>query len=118
MMIRRCNLVKQLVFVLIILPFTLWAKTKEFHLTIENHVFTPSELKIPANEKVKLIIFNKDEVAEEFDSFDLNREKVLFPKRKATIFIGPLQEGIYEYFGEYNPHTARGVIVVEVSHAH
>ena len=67
---------------------------------------------------VKLIIFNKDNVAEEFDSFDLNREKVLFPKRKSTIFIGPLKPGNYEYFGEYFPNTARGMIIVEADNAH
>lgn len=93
------------------------AQTKEFYLTLESHVFTPSELKVPADKKVKLIIFNKDMVAEEFDSFDLNREKVLFPKRKSTIFIGPLKPGNYEYFGEYHPNSARGVIVVEVKDA-
>lgn len=92
-----------------------YAKTKEFHLTLENHVFTPSELIIPANEKVKLIIHNKDSVAEEFDSFDLNREKVLFPDKKTTIFIGPLTPENYEYFGEYHPNSARGVIIVEVT---
>ena len=92
----------------------LWAKTIEFHLTLENHIFIPSELKIPANEKVKLIIHNKDRTAEEFDSFDLNREKVLFPNKKTTIFIGPLSSGQYEYFGEYNPGSARGVIIAEV----
>lgn len=93
------------------------AQTKEFYLTLENHVFTPSELKIPSNTKVKLIIINEDSVAEEFDSFDLNREKVLFPKRKSTIYIGPLKPGNYEYFGEYHPNSARGVIVVEVKDA-
>lgn len=92
------------------------AKINEFYLTLENHVFAPSELKIPANTKVKLIILNKDSVAEEFDSFDLNREKVLFPKRKSTIFIGPLKPGRYEFFGEYHPNSARGVITVEVKH--
>ena len=116
-MVRRNHLFSPFWLVLMLLPFNLWAKTKEFTLTIENHVFTPSELKIPANEKVKLIIHNKDKVAEEFDSFDLNREKVLFPGKKTRIFIGPLPEGNYEYFGEYNPNTARGVIVVEVNNA-
>lgn len=89
------------------------AKTKEFILTLEGHVFTPSQLVIPANEKVKLIIINNDPVAEEFDSFDLNREKVIFAKKKATIYIGPLSEGHYEYFGEFHPNTARGYIIVK-----
>lgn len=115
-MVRRYSLVVTIWFVLVVIPFNLSAKTKEFNLTIENHVFTPAEIKIPANEKVKLIIYNKDKVAEEFDSFDLNREKVVFPGKKATVFIGPLQEGRYEYFGEYNPNTARGVIIVEVNY--
>ena len=65
--------------------------------------------------KVKLIILNKDDVAEEFDSFGLNREKVLFPQKKSTIFIGPLKPGSYEYFGEYHPNLARGYIIVEVN---
>jgi len=104
-----------------ILSLTLWlfclsplcfAKVKEFHLFIENHVFIPAEINIPANEKIKLIIHNKDHQAEEFDSFDLNREKVIFPGKKSTIYIGPLTPGKYEYFGEYNPTSARGMIIV------
>lgn len=97
---------------------TLSAKTKEFYLILENHLFTPNELVIPANTKVKLIIINKDSTLEEFDSFDLNREKVLFPNKKNRIFIGPLPSGKYEYFGEYFPNTARGVIIVEAANAH
>lgn len=115
-MLQRSSLMIGLCIVLV--PFMLLAKTKEFHLTIENHIFTPSALTIPANRKVKLIIYNKDKVSEEFDSFDLNREKVLFPGRKTTIFVGPLSPGRYEYFGEYNPNIARGVILVEGNNAH
>jgi hypothetical protein len=101
--------------IILFIPLSIFAKTTEFYLTLESHVFIPSELKIPANKKVKLIIHNKDKTAEEFDSFDLNREKVLFPNKKTTIFIGPLAPGQYEYFGEYNPGSARGVIIVEVN---
>jgi hypothetical protein len=104
--------------VVLLTPIYSWSKTKLFHLTLENNVFTPSELTIPANEKVKLIIHNKDNKVEEFDSFDLNREKVLFPHKKAVIFIGPLLTGKYEYFGEFNPNSARGIIIVEVNNAH
>lgn len=102
-----------LFFLLSLLTQVTEAKTKIFKLTLENHVFTPSILKIPANEKVKLVIENKDEVAEEFDSFDLNREKVIFARKKATIYIGPLVAGKYEYFGEFHPNSARGKIIVE-----
>lgn len=89
------------------------AAPKIFRLTLENHVFTPSELAIPANEKVKIVIQNNDDTAEEFDSFDLNRERVIFAHRNATIFVGPLPAGKYEFFGEYHPNSARGVVIVE-----
>lgn len=93
------------------------AMAKEFHITLKDHVFTPSEIVIPANTKVKLIIHNEDDTLEEFDSFDLNREKVLFPGRAGRIFIGPLPKGQYEYFGEYFPNSARGLVIVEAENA-
>ncbi|WP_077338271.1 cupredoxin domain-containing protein [Pseudocolwellia agarivorans] len=89
-----------------------YAKNKVYYLTIKDHIFTPSTLAIPANVKVKIIIENKDNVAEEFDSFDLNREKVIFAGKKSTIYVGPLPAGTYEYFGEFHPNTARGKIIV------
>ena len=88
------------------------AETEVFNLTLHNHVFTPATLVIPANVKVKLVIKNNDSLAEEFDSFDLNREKVIFPNRKITLYIGPLSPGTYTYFGEYHPNSAQGKIIV------
>ncbi|MBT8449492.1 MAG: cupredoxin domain-containing protein [Gammaproteobacteria bacterium] len=82
-----------------------------YSIKLENHLFFPSRLEVPRNTKFKLIIENKDSSLEEFDSFDLNREKVLFPGRKVTLYIGPLSEGEYDFFGEYNRSTATGVIV-------
>lgn len=90
-----------------------FAQTQVFYLTLEDHVFTPSSLEIPANKKVKVIIHNKDKVPEEFDSFELNREKVIFPGKKAVIYVGPLPAGEYKYFGEYHPNSARGRIIVK-----
>jgi len=84
-----------------------------FSLVLQDHVFTPNEIVIPANKKVRIVIDNRDKTAEEFDSFDLNRERVLFGKRQTTIFVGPLPPGRYEYFGEYHPNSARGVVLVE-----
>lgn len=90
-----------------------YAETEVYSLILEKHVFTPSELTIPANKKVRIAIENKDSTAEEFDSFDLNRERVIFPYKTATIFVGPLPPGRYDFFGEFHPQSAQGVIVVE-----
>ena len=65
----------------------------EFALALRDHRFTPSEIRIPANVKVKLVVDNQDASPEEFDSHALNREKVIPGRSKATIFIGPLAAG-------------------------
>lgn len=110
---------KVLCLMLCFFSFYSFAKTAEYHLVLEQHLFYPAEITIPAGKKVKLVIFNKDNSPEEFDSFELNREKVLFPKRKTVIFIGPLTPGEYHFFGEFNPHLAIGkVIVKELDDAH
>lgn len=89
------------------------ATIPEFKIVLQDHVFTPSELVIPANKKVKLVIENKDDSAEEFDSFDLNRERVIFANSKRSIYLGPLPPGVYEFFGEFHPNSAVGRIVVK-----
>jgi hypothetical protein len=84
-----------------------------FEIEIRNHLFQPDALTIPANTKVKLIVYNRDPTPEEFESFELNREKVIMGGRKAIIFIGPLPPGEYPFFGEFNPQTALGRIIVK-----
>ena len=68
---------------------------------------------IPANTKIKLVINNLDPTPEEFESYELNREKVINGSRKAVIFIGPLPVGEYPFFGEFYPKTAQGKVIVE-----
>lgn len=80
---------------------------------IKEHLFYPSDFEVPANTKVKLLIHNHDDTAEEFESYELNREKVIGAGRKAVVFIGPLAPGDYSFFGEFYPKTAQGVIRVK-----
>ncbi len=90
-----------------------WARTPVYELEIRDHLFQPEELHIPAHTKVKLVVYNRDPTPEEFESYELNREKVIMGGRKANIFIGPLEPGIYPFFGEFNPGTAQGRVVVD-----
>lgn len=82
-------------------------------LTIKNHRFEPTEIAIPADKKIKLTVKNLDPTPEEFESTDLRREKVVTGGGEITVYIGPLQPGRYEFFGDFNPKTARGHIVVK-----
>jgi hypothetical protein len=85
----------------------------ESSLVIKNHRFEPAELKVPANQRVKLTVHNQDTTPEEFESHALNREKVIPGGAKAVLFIGPLKPGRYAFFGEYNEATAKGVVIAE-----
>jgi len=89
------------------------AAEPEMVLVIKNHRFEPAELKVPAGQRVKLIVHNQDSTPEEFESHSLNREKVIPGGAKASIFIGPLKPGRYTFFGEYNEKTAQGAVVAE-----
>lgn len=89
------------------------AEVPSFTIEIRNHLFYPSQLVVPANTKIKLIVINYDTSPEEFESYELNREKVIMGGAKAIIFIGPLRPGNYPFFGEFNPKTAQGFIRVE-----
>lgn len=89
------------------------AGAPEFTIEIREHLFYPSELKVPAGQKIKLKVHNADPTPEEFESYELNREKVIMGGSTATIFIGPLRPGEYPFFGEFYPKTAQGKIIAE-----
>jgi len=92
-------------------PQTGWAKSRvTYTIVIKDHRFHPEELVVPTGKKIKLIVDNQDPTPEEFESYDLNREKIVGGNRKITVYIGPLKEGTYKYFGEFHESTARGVI--------
>jgi plastocyanin len=88
------------------------ADPPEFTLTLQNHQFSPAELVIPAGTKIKLMVVNKDASAEEFESHDLDREKIVTGNATIGVFVGPLRAGRYKYFGDFHQATARGLLVV------
>ncbi|PWB46884.1 MAG: hypothetical protein C3F18_12335 [Nitrosomonadales bacterium] len=89
------------------------AADNEYRLIIQDHRFQPAELVVPAGKKIRLAVENRDATPEEFESHDLNREKVIAGKSAASIFIGPLAPGRYRFYGEFNEKTAQGVIVAQ-----
>lgn len=84
-----------------------------YKIAIKDHKFTPANLEIPANKKVKIVVENQDPTAEEFESHELHREKIIKGNSKAVILVGPLKAGTYKYFGEFNQDTAQGTITAK-----
>lgn len=82
-------------------------------ITIKDHHFSPAEVAVPAGVKVKLMVHNADATPEEFESTELYREKIVPAGSTVPVFVGPLSPGRYEFFGDFNPKTARGHLIVK-----
>ncbi len=95
------------------LLFVAAAHAEDFVITIKDHQFAPKELTVPAGQKVKLIIKNQDATPAEFESSDLNREKVVGANGEITVFVGPLDAGRYAYFDDFHRATTTGVIIAK-----
>jgi hypothetical protein len=90
-----------------------FAADKQLELVIKNHQFQPAEIKGPAGQKLRVLVHNQDSTPEEFESHSLKREKIIPGGAKAIILLGPLRPGRYEFFGEFNPTSAKGTLVIE-----
>jgi Cupredoxin-like domain len=89
------------------------ADDPSYALIIRQHRFEPTELEIPAGKKIALVVKNLDATPEEFESLELHREKVVAGGSEITVYIGPLKPGRYEFFGDFNPDTARGHLIAK-----
>jgi len=89
------------------------AEMPEFALVIKDHVYQPSELKVPAGTKFRLRVTNADATPEEFESTDFNRETVVLGNRSIVVYVGPLHAGTYGFFGDFHRDTAQGRLIVE-----
>ena len=81
-------------------------------LAIEKAGFAPPEIEAPAGARVRIEVTNGTAAAVEFESFDLNRERVIQPSQTVAIYVSGLAAGRYEFFDDFHPER-RGVLVVK-----
>ena len=91
----------------------LTAQSDEVLITLKDHRFIPDTIEVPAQTRIKITIKNLDDSDEEFDSYSLNREKLIRGNSEETIFVGPLEPGEYPFEGEKNSATAKGRLIVK-----
>jgi len=102
----------QIVLAGLILAVATNANADNYVLTIKNKQFSPAALTVPAGKKIRLIVKNQDPTPAEFESSDLNREKLVTGGSEITVFIGPLDAGTYNYFNDFN-RKATGTIIAK-----
>ena len=89
------------------------AGAQEINISIRDHKFDPTELRVPANKRVTVYVNNEDATPEEFESNSLKVEKIIPGKSKGLVRIGPLAPGRYDFFGDFHQDTAKGVVIAE-----
>ena len=97
----------------LVLLFAHQARAEDFVLTLKDHQFIPQALVIPAGQKVKITVKNLDDTAAEFESSDLNREKVVVAHSEVTVFVGPLDAGTYAFFDDFHRSTTTGTLTAK-----
>jgi hypothetical protein len=84
-----------------------------FKLIARDGRFHPETIEVPAERRFRLEISNHNPGPEEFESQELRKELVLAPGVTRTLVFAPLKPGVYPFFGEFHPDTARGRIVAK-----
>ena len=89
------------------------AADSNLQIDVHDHRFTPAEVHVAAHQRIRLTVRNLDSTAEEFESYSLNREKIVPAGATVVLYLGPLEPGRYPFFGDYHQDTASGVVVAE-----
>ncbi|HUN46538.1 MAG TPA: cupredoxin domain-containing protein [Stellaceae bacterium] len=94
-------------------PMALAADEPSFELSLKDHQFTPAELTIPADKRVKLTVKNLDPTPAEFESHDFKAEKVIPAGKEASLFVGPLKAGSYGFFDDFHKSQTTGTLIAK-----
>ena len=87
------------------------AEDRTVPLAVEEAGFAPAEIEAPAGARVRLEVTNRTAVAIEFESFELNRERVIQPGQTAAVYVSGLGPGRYEFFDDFHQQR-RGALLV------
>ncbi len=77
------------------------------------HHFTPQTLVVPIDQPLQLKVVNSSRERIEFESFKLNREKVVGPGETVALHLPPLRAGSYDFFDDFHQDVHEGVIVAK-----
>jgi hypothetical protein len=85
----------------------------EVTLTLQHHQFVPEKISVLPDKKFVIVLENKDNHPEEFESYDLEFEILVLPHKTIRVPVRPLPKGTYAFFGDFHPKTAKGTISVK-----
>jgi hypothetical protein len=82
-------------------------------LRFENHRFVPQTITVPANRAFKIKVINASKETIEFESFKLNRERVVGPGETIIVNVPALSPQSYDFYDDFHGDVPEGVMIVQ-----
>ena len=82
--------------------------TIEIHF--DQHRFNPEKVAVPAGIPIEIRVINSGKERIEFESFALNREKVISAGQTIVVRLPALRPGRYDFFDDFHNDVPEGVI--------
>lgn len=99
---------------LAIVPFATLSNAQDpQEIRFENHKFTPQTLDVPSGQKLTLKVTNESQETIEFESFKLNREKVVTPGETISVNLPALSPGSYDFYDDFHQDVPQGAIIAK-----
>ncbi len=86
---------------------------KPLEIDFSDHKFSPQLLPVPAGRPLQIKVVNLSKETIEFESFSLNREKVVEPGKSITVHLPALKAGSYDFFDDFHQDVPEGAIVAK-----
>ncbi len=110
-MLRLCSkIAAAAIATLIALPALAAVTPQPVDLTCDGGHFQPAALEVAANQSVRIKVTNSGTSPIEFESFELNRERVIPPGHTITVILPRLDPGQYHFFDDFHHETGQGTI--------
>jgi hypothetical protein len=82
-------------------------------LKFANGRFEPASININAGAPAQLTVVNQGDSAIEFESFELNRERVVPPGGSIVVRLPKLDPGQYHFFDDFHHDAGQGTITAQ-----
>jgi hypothetical protein len=102
-----------MVLVTVLLPAGARGNDTVIELRFENRRFTPQTITVPANQSLTLRITNASKEPIEFESFKLNREKVVGSGETIIVRLPALPPGSYDFYDDFHQDVPEGSIIAK-----
>ncbi|MGH8013655.1 MAG: cupredoxin domain-containing protein [Candidatus Binataceae bacterium] len=82
-------------------------------LRYQDNRYSPQTVKGGAGEPLTLKFLNSSKRTIEFESFKLNRERVVQPGQTITVHLPALSSGSYDFYDDFHQDVPEGTIVAK-----